>query len=127
MVALGLSIDGTGAITRYWLFLPPLVVASALEFSRWWLLGRETVVITGSYALGTTLNAMHREFVSLSWYAIPPLPPMKLFERYSDGKHIFPIKAKRSQVLAKFYLTSELALPLAAITGILLTKGVRVI
>lgn len=114
IVALALSVDKSGVIAKYSLFVPPLVIASLLEMWRWALLGRDVVEIKGAYSLASELEATNHKFLLLSWYVIPPIPPRRLLERYSEAGQHFPVTNPRDTFFAKFFLTSEVTKPLLA-------------
>ena len=112
IVALIASVAKDGAIMSYALFMPPLVLASCLEMWRWALLGRQLVETKGPYSHASAIQSVNQDFLLFSWYVVPTFPPFKLLERHSAGCLDAPVKRQRSQIFAKFWLKSEVTLPL---------------
>ena len=114
IVALIASISQDRAITTYALFMPPLILASCLEMCRWALLGRKSVEISGVYSHASAIEQINREFLTFSWYIISTSPPYQLLERYAMGAVTSPQQKTQSQIFARFWLKSEVVLPLMA-------------
>ena len=112
IVALIVSVAKDGAISSYRLFMPLLILAFCLEMCRWALLGRKTVEVKGAYSHASAIENTNREFLLFSWYIVPVLLPFKLMELYAAG-NTECLKSKiKSQIFSKFWLKSEMTLPL---------------
>ena len=114
MIALVANVNEHGIIQNRATIFSLVAIATFLEMFRWSLMGRQVVEIVGSYAHASAIDAANRDFLLLSWYVIPPLPPFKLLERYSAHQDEASVHRSRSQVFAAFWLKSEVTLPMIA-------------
>ena len=121
IVALVVSVAKNGTISNYALFMPPLILASCLEMCHWALVGRKTVDIKGTYSHASAIESANRECLLFTQYIPPIFPPFKLIERYTEKITKNPEKKTQSQVLARFWLKSEMVLPMLVINWLLVT------
>lgn len=105
LVILWKSLNEQAELTTSPILFISWTVAFLAEIIRWDIVGRESMIINGSYSYGRAIEIAMDRFFSLSWYLGPPTPPSKFLHETAEALFHKETDMQLRQVFSNYFLT----------------------